>query len=210
MIKNILLGNANKEMITQVYGFPGVGKTNVCIMNLVNYGRDGKVVYIDTEGGLFLERIKQVAKDLYDKIIENLLIYDVYSFKEQDEVIRKEIPLISENINLIVVDNISSLYRLEVSDSAEKNMALNKMLGQQMQTLLKISKIRKIPVIVTNQARDTNDGLEATGGRILEYWSKCIVRLEKNSDRLAILEKHPYAPNECVRFKIVNDGIKFI
>ncbi len=194
-------------MITQIYGFPGVGKTNVCIMNVVNYAKEGKVIYVDTEGGLFIERIRQITDD--DKVIENLLIYNVYSFKEQDEIIRGELPLLS-NISLIVVDNIISLYRLEVSSDAEKNMSLNKMLGQQLKTLLKVAKIRKIPIIITNQARDTIEGFEATGGRILEYWSKCIVRLEKNSERLAILEKHPYAPQQWVKFKITNKGIEII
>lgn len=88
---------------------------------------------------------------------------------------------------------------------------LNKMLGNQVKTLLKLAKTNNLAVIITNQVRETVNGFEASGGRLLEYWSKCIVRLEKlNGDRLAILEKHLHAGEERVKFRIVERGIEII
>ncbi|MEO2118080.1 MAG: DNA repair and recombination protein RadB [Methanocaldococcus sp.] len=211
MLKEILLGNAEKGIITQIYGPPGVGKTNICIINSINAVNFGKVIYIDTEGGLSIERIKQIAPNNYQKVLENMIIYNVFDFYEQDKVIQKELPLIANNASLIVVDNITSLYRLELSDEANKNIMLNKMLGNQVKTLLKLAKTNNLAVIITNQVRETVNGFEASGGRLLEYWSKCIVRLEKlNGDRLAILEKHLHAGEERVKFKIVERGIEII
>ncbi|ACV23945.1 DNA repair and recombination protein RadB [Methanocaldococcus fervens] len=211
MLKEILLGNAEKGIITQIYGPPGVGKTNVCIINSINAVNFGKVIYMDTEGGLSIERIKQIAPDNYQKILENMIIYNVFDFYEQDKIIQKEIPLIANNASLIVVDNITSLYRLELSDEASKNIMLNKMLGNQVKTLLKLAKTYNLAVLITNQVRETVNGFEASGGRLLEYWSKCIVRLEKlNGDRLAILEKHLHAGEERVKFRIVERGIEII
>ncbi|XRO75981.1 DNA repair and recombination protein RadB [Methanocaldococcus sp. 28A] len=211
MLREILQGNAEKGTITQIYGPPGVGKTNICIINSINAVKFGKVIYIDTEGGLSIERIKQIAPDNYQKVLENMIIYEVFDFYEQDKVIQKELPLIANNASLIVVDNITSLYRLELGDEANKNIMLNKMLGNQVKTLLKLAKTNNLAVIITNQVRETVNGFEASGGRLLEYWSKCIVRLEKlNGDRLAILEKHLHAREERVKFRIVERGIEII
>ena len=211
MLKEILQGKVEKCIITQIYGPPGVGKTNICLINSINAVNFGKVIYVDTEGGLSIERIKQIAPDNYQKVLENMIIYDVFDFYEQDKIIQKELPLIANNASLIVVDNIASLYRLELSDEANKNIMLNKMLGNQVKTLLKLAKTKNLAVIITNQVRETVNGFEASGGRLLEYWSKCIVRLEKlNGDRLAILEKHLHAGEEKVRFRIVERGIEII
>ena len=211
MLKEILQGKVEKCIITQIYGPPGVGKTNICLINSINAVNFGKVIYVDTEGGLSIERIKQIAPDNYQKVLENMIIYDVFDFYEQDKIIQKELPLIANNASLIVVDNIASLYRLELSDEANKNIMLNKMLGNQVKTLLKLAKTKNLAVIITNQVRETVNGFEASGGRLLEYWSKCIVRLEKlNGERLAILEKHLHAGEEKVRFRIVEGGIEII
>ena len=211
MLKEILQGNVEKGIITQIYGPPGVGKTNICLINSINAINFGKVIYIDTEGGLSIERIKQIAPDNYHNVLENMIIYDVFDFYEQDKIIQKELPLIANNACLIVVDNIASLYRLELSDEANKNIMLNKMLGNQVKTLLKLAKTKNLAVIITNQVRETVNGFEASGGRLLEYWSKCIVRLEKlNGERLAILEKHLHAGEEKVKFRIVERGIEII
>ena len=211
MLKEILQGKVEKCIITQIYGPPGVGKTNICLINSINAVNFGKVIYVDTEGGLSIERIKQIAPDNYQKVLENMIIYDVFDFYEQDKIIQKELPLIANNASLIVVDNIASLYRLELSDEANKNIMLNKMLGNQVKTLLKLAKTKNLAVIITNQVRETVNGFEASGGRLLEYWSKCIVRLEKlNGERLAILEKHLHAGEEKVKFRIVERGIEII
>jgi DNA repair protein RadB len=211
MLKEILQGKVEKCIITQIYGPPGVGKTNICLINSINAINFGKVIYIDTEGGLSIERIKQIAPDNYHNVLENMIIYDVFDFYEQDKIIQKELPLIANNACLIVVDNIASLYRLELSDEANKNIMLNKMLGNQVKTLLKLAKTKNLAVIITNQVRETVNGFEASGGRLLEYWSKCIVRLEKlNGERLAILEKHLHAGEEKVKFRIVERGIEII
>ena len=211
MLREILRGNVEKGIITQIYGPPGVGKTNICLINSINAVNFGKVIYVDTEGGLSIERIKQIAPNNYQKVLENMIIYDVFDFYEQDKIIQKELPLIANNACLIVVDNIASLYRLELSDEANKNIMLNKMLGNQVKTLLKLAKTKNLAVIITNQVRETVNGFEASGGRLLEYWSKCIVRLEKlNGERLAILEKHLHAGEERAKFRIVERGIEII
>ena len=62
MLEELLNGNIEKKTITQIYGPPGVGKTNICILSMLKAIENGNnVVYIDTEGSLSIERIKQLS-----------------------------------------------------------------------------------------------------------------------------------------------------
>ena len=59
-LDELLDGGIEKRTITQVYGPPGVGKTNVCLNIAINVAKKGKkVVYIDPEGGISVDTIRQ-------------------------------------------------------------------------------------------------------------------------------------------------------
>ncbi len=211
MLNEILNGNIERKTITQIYGPPGVGKTNICIISAINFIKKGfKVVYIDTEGGLSIERIKQISGNDIENILDNLIIYEPESFEEQSAILEKLFFI--DNLGLVVVDGISSLYRLELSDNVNENTKLNRILGKQILTLLNIAKKKNVAILITNQVSDTSNGFKATGGKLLEYWSKTIIRMEKiDKLRELILEKHRYSEEgEKLQYKIVNNGIERI
>jgi DNA repair protein RadB len=210
MLDEILNGDIEKKTITQIYGPPGVGKTNLCIISAINFIRNGyKVAYIDTEGGLSTERIKQISNnnEEFRNILNNLIIYEPESFEEQSNIL-KQLALI-DNLGLIIVDGIASLYRLELSDDINQNAKVNRIMGSQILILNKISKKNNSAVLITNQITDTNRGFKASGGKILEYWSKIIIRIDKpNTIREMTLEKHRHtAEGQKLRYKIVNNGV---
>jgi DNA repair protein RadB len=211
MLNEILKGNIERKTITQIYGPPGVGKTNIGIISTINFIKKGfKVVYVDTEGGLSIERIKQISGNDIETILDNLIIYEPESFEEQSAILEKL--FLIDNLGLVVVDGISSLYRLELSDNVNENTRLNRILGKQILTLLNIAKKKNVAVLITNQVSDTSNGFKATGGKLLEYWSKTIIRMEKlDNSRELILEKHRYSEEgEKLQYKIVKNGIKRI
>jgi DNA repair protein RadB len=65
VLDEMLKGGYEKDIITTIYGPAGAGKTVLCILCAINVARSGKkVVYVDSEGGFSLERLKQIASHI--------------------------------------------------------------------------------------------------------------------------------------------------
>ena len=57
-----LFGGYDKDIITTIYGPAGSGKTNFCLLAAVSQAKkQKKVIYIDTEGGFSIDRVKQLS-----------------------------------------------------------------------------------------------------------------------------------------------------
>jgi DNA repair protein RadB len=213
-IDTVLGGGVEKGCITQFYGPPGSGKTNIALKMLIQSAKNGKkAVLIDTEGGLSIERVKQIAGDDFEKLAGNIIVLEPTTFKEQNEALQKiETSLKSgtENIDLVVLDSAVALYRLKDGGQTE----INRELGKQMGLLSRLARTYDIAVIITNHIYslfDEEDSIEPVSGTILKYWSKIIVELEKNDngDRYAILKRHKSKPEGTrVKFEIIDRGLK--
>ena len=85
-LNKFLFGGYEKDIITTIYGPAGSGKTNFCLMISVSQAKKGnKVIFIDTEGGFSIERIRQLAGENYESILENIILLRPTSFAEQKE-----------------------------------------------------------------------------------------------------------------------------
>ena len=213
-IDSIIGGGIEKGTITQFYGPPGSGKTNIALKMLVQCAKNGKkAVFIDTEGGLSIERMKQISGDQFDDIAGNIIVLEPTTFEEQYEAIKKiEHSLKSgeKDIDLIILDSAVALYRLKEGGQTEINRDLSKQMG----LLSMIARKYDIAVVVTNHIYsifDEEGAIEPIGGTILKYWSKIIIELVKdeNGERFAILKRHRSKPDGLkVKFEIVNRGLK--
>ncbi|MGB9978391.1 DNA repair and recombination protein RadB [Methanobacterium sp.] len=213
-IDSIIGGGIEKGSITQFYGPPGSGKTNISLKMLVQCAKNGKkAVFIDTEGGLSIERMKQIAGDQFDDLASNIIVLEPTTFEEQDEAIKRiEYSLKSgeDNIDLIILDSAVALYRLKEGGQTEINRELSKQMG----LLSMIARKYDIAVVVTNHIYsifDEEGVIEPVGGTILKYWSKIIIELVKdeNGERCAILKRHRSKPDGLkVKFEIVNNGLR--
>jgi len=57
-----LFGGYENDIVSVIYGGPGSGKTNFCMLAAVSQAKKGnKVIFIDTEGGFSSERVKQLV-----------------------------------------------------------------------------------------------------------------------------------------------------
>ena len=212
----MLEGGYEKDVITTVYGPAGSGKTVLCLLCSINIARSGKkVVYVDSEGGFSLERLRQIAAHMsqdYKKILDNIIFLKPTSFAEQKKSFEKLKDIVNDKIGLIVVDTIAMLYRLELGKS-EEVQEVNRELGRQISYLTEIARKKGIPVLITNQVYadfDDKDKVNIVGGDILKYGSKCLIELQitPNGNRRLILRKHRSLGEEReLVFKIVEGGI---
>jgi DNA repair protein RadB len=220
-----LYGGYEKGVITTIYGEAGTGKTNFCLLACVSQAKKGnKVIYIDTEGGFSIERIKQLAEENYEDVLKNIILLKVTNFQEQVHAINRLQKEINKgDISLIIIDGMTMLYRLELAEARELNKSvqeINSELARQMKLLVEIARNKDIAIIATNQAyheylnkEDFNSGkkpeVKMVGGDILRYWSKCIIELENlRGKRTARLIKHRSLAEKEINFIILNKGIR--
>lgn len=214
---DVLLGGGfEKGTITQIFGPPSSGKSNIALTLAVNVAKNNrKVIYIDTEGGISIDRIKQISGSDFSKVANNIIVFEPTSFIEQNENLRSIDVWLRKNhdeVDLLVLDSAVALYRVDDMKSAK----LNKELGKQMGVLSKIARQYDIAVILTNQIYNAfddegNNDVKAVGGTILQYWSKVILQLERGEEinqRIATLIRHRSIPEgKKATFSITSQGI---
>ncbi|HLC52112.1 MAG TPA: DNA repair and recombination protein RadB [Candidatus Nanoarchaeia archaeon] len=213
-LNEFLEGGYEEDIITTFFGPSGSGKTNLCLLAAVRMAEAGKkIIFIDTEGGIAVERIKQISSD-YENVLDRIIFFNPINFNEQKEVFDKLREMVNEHLGMIIVDSISMLYRLELGKS-EEIYEVNSSLGQQIACLVEIARRKKIPVLITNQVYtdfDNRDKVKMVGGDLLKYGSKCLLELQKFSGFYGItLKKHRSMPEgKELKFRIVNTGIEAV
>lgn len=212
----MLGGGFEKGTITQIFGPPSSGKSNITLSLAVNVAKNNKkVIYMDTEGGISIDRIRQISGPDFSNVANNIIVFEPTSFQEQNDMLRSIDVWLRKNhddVDLIVVDSAVALYRVDDMKSSR----LNKELGKQMGLLSKIARQYDIAVILTNQIYsaidiDGNSDIKAVGGTILQYWSKVIIQLERGDEinqRIATLKRHRSIPEgKQALFSITSRGI---
>ena len=214
---DVLLGGGfEKGTLTQIFGPPSSGKSNIALTLAVNVAKNNrKVIYIDTEGGISIDRVRQISGADFSRVANNIIVFEPTSFTEQDDNLRSINVWLRknhENVDLLVLDSAVALYRVDDMKSTK----LNKELGKQMGILSKIARTYDIAVVLTNQIynafdEEGNNGIRAVGGTILQYWSKVILQLERGEDinqRVATLVRHRSIPEgKKATFSITSNGI---
>jgi len=214
LVDNVLEGGYEQDIVTTIYGPGGSGKSNLCLLATVAVARSGKkVIYIDTEGGFSIERLKQIAPD-YEGFFENIMKLRLTSFSEQKKAFAELRKLVDDKIGLIIVDTVVMLYRVERGNLDKKDgFELSRELSLQISYLAEVAKKRNIPVLLTSQVYSsmTNEEVKMVGGDMLNYASKCIIELQNiNGKHKLILRKHRSIPTKSVDFAIINKGIEKI
>ncbi len=209
-LDNLLNGGLESGIITTIYGPAGSGKSNIAIIAAANISKTGNIIFVDTESSMSLERYKQISGN---EKLKNIELIEPAEFEDQKKAIRSLRELVKEKeIKLIIIDSLTMLYRLELSQKPEE---INFELTKQLSILSSIARRKNIPILVTNQVYadfEKRDNIKMVGGDILKYWSKCIIRLDKKeSVRKATLIKHRSLPeNRFFFFKITNEGLEEI
>ncbi len=213
-IDDLLGGGFERGTVTQVYGPPAAGKTNLALGGTVEAVAEGnRALYIDTEG-LSIDRFEQLARarvgeDGVDDLASRVMITEALDFDEQAEAVRDATEVASQ-IDLIVLDSATGFYRLE-RENDDEGEALRTVV-RQVTHLLSLARRYDLAVVITNQVFSDPEGdrTRALGGHTLSHWSGAVLRLERfrGGNRRATLEKHRSKPvGESVRFRIVEGGM---
>ena len=215
-LDDLLEGGFEKGTITQIYGSPSSGKSNVALALAVNVAKNNrKVIYMDTEGGISIDRIKQISGPYFSNVANNIIVLEPTNFLEQTENLRSINVWLRkhhEEVDLIILDSAVALYRVDDM----KSYKLSKELRKQIQSLSNTARNYDIAVIITNQIYNSfddegNSEVKAVGGDILEYISKVIIKLERGEEtnqRVATLKRHRSLPEgRQTTFTITSDGI---
>ena len=197
-LDKLLGGGFPVENISLVYGEAETGKTSLSIQCAVSCARRGfKSLFIDTDGTFSYERLSQIAEYDYEKISPLMIIMKPTTFKEQSKVIDQLEKVITKNFELIVIDTLTSLYRVELDDQKEM-FAANRELNRQLAVLTQIVKTYSIAVLVISQVRSVPFGegfeIKPVATRVLNYWSDVILDLKQTGQTRVIKvlrEKHP-------------------
>jgi DNA repair protein RadB len=212
-LDDLLGGGFERGTVTQVYGPPAAGKTNVALGAAVEVAAaGGTAVYIDTEG-LSLARFEQVASargDDVEDLTSRIIIKEAYDFEEQEEAV-KDTAELAERADLVALDSATGFYRLKRSEDDEAGDALRKV-ASQVTHLLSLARKHDLAVVLTNQVYTDpdSDRTRALGGHTLEHWTGTVVRIERfrGGNRRATLEKHRARPaGETARFRITETGL---
>ncbi|MGM5482831.1 MAG: DNA repair and recombination protein RadB [Nanobdellota archaeon] len=205
VLDGLLEGGIEKGIITTIYGPGASGKTTAGMLVSSIVAEEKKVFFIDTEGGFSVERFTQIGTR---EKLKKILLLKPINFNEQ----QKNIETISKNINdkigLVVVDTISSLYRVEKAHNVKQ---VNNMLNLQISWLLEIARKNNIPVLITAQVYsdfENKNKIKIVGGNYIKNSSKALVELE-SEPRKAIIRKHRSLPEEKeIYFNITGKGFE--
>jgi DNA repair protein RadB len=216
-VDELLGGGFERGAVTQLYGPPAAGKTNLALSAAIEVADSGTpALYIDTEG-LSIERFEQLARarsgeDPIDELASRVVISDALDFAEQREAVQDAGDL-AESVDLVVLDSATGFYRLERSGDDEGETL--RRVADQVTHLLSLARRHDLAVVITNQVYADPDADSSRprplGGHTLTHWSGVVVRIERfrAGNRRATLEKHrSKAAGETARFRITETGIE--
>jgi DNA repair protein RadB len=197
-------GGISPESITLIYGEPETGKTTLAMQCAVNCAMQNyKTLFMDCDNTFSAKRLSQVASGKFEEIAELIILIKPTNFTEQTAVIDHLSDYTAKNFGLVVIDTVTSLYRLNVAESSRKAFGLNRELNRQMAILAQTAKTQKIPIVVTSQVRsvfnETNVSVAPVATRVLKFWADTIIAMKPTENPQiinAVLEKTPKKTRE--------------
>lgn len=196
-----------KEGITSLWGDFGVGKTTLSLQIAKSHAiNKKKVFYVFTKQNLPFKKISSVFENSLENVLENISFVhsttfdDVFKFIFNLEfVILDNFKTKKKSINLIIIDSMTDLYRLELNrEKKDKNFILNYKLNQLLANLVNLKQKYEIePLIVNEISRRTRDGQTydvESGGNVMNYWVKNSIKIERtdvvNDRKIILLRKN--------------------
>jgi len=196
-IDKFLDGGIPFESVSLIYGEAETGKTTLAMQCAMNCARQGyKILFVDCDGTFSTRRLSQMASEKFKEIAELIILMKPNNFREQTLVIDQLTDYITKNFGLVIIDTVTTLYRVKIAEFPEKTFELNRELNRQMALLAQIAKTQKIAILITSQVRsvfnETYVSIEPVATRVLKFWADTIIAMKPTENPgiiKAILEK---------------------
>lgn len=149
------LGRFSGGIIIDIFGSPGVGKTQLALQICTNsIIAGGQVLFQDTKGEFRPERIVDMikAKNCDKKLLENIKVARITNSLEQISYLSK----ITSQYSLIIIDNITDLFSFEF-EKDEQTIYKNTLFMKYMHDLSLVSIENNIPIIIINAIRTADN-----------------------------------------------------
>ncbi len=215
-IDSKLHGGISPVSVTLIYGEPETGKTTLAMQCAVNCAMQNlKILFVDCDNTFSAKRLAQVAAGKFEEIADLIILIKPNDFREQTAVIDRLSEYTSKNFGLVVIDTITSLYRVQIAESSGKAFGLNRELNRQMAILAQTAKTQKIPIVITSQVRSILDesyvSVAPVATRVLKFWADTIIAMKptENPQTIkAVLEKtHEKTQEATCYLRIDETGI---
>ena len=206
-LDDLLGGGIRYGIITDIFGASATGKTQLALQICVNSLRnDTEILYQDTTGGFRPERMLTLIKsqNLDPKLLDHMRVGRITNTSEQIIYLEK----ISEikNLGLVVIDNITDLFSFEYSKESnllEKHVAFM----AYMHNLALIAIQKKIPVVVTNIVRKSDDVERENLDRSISMYTHQKIYLTKVNHKYAAQIFPSFGYKKEVHYIITKTGL---
>ncbi len=178
-LDKLLGGGIRGGVITDIYGPSGSGKTQLLLQICVNsLAHDGVIKII-------VGRITNTSEQLsyVDKILE------------------------IENLNLVVIDNVTDLFSFEYSKESN-SLAKHIAFMEYMHKLAHVTVKRQIPVIVTNITRKSDDEERESLDRSISMFTHQKIKLEKIGQKYAMQVFPSFDGKKMTDYTITQTGLE--
>jgi len=198
-IDESLGGGLQLGSINLIYGEAETGKTTLGIQCAVNCAsQNRKTLFVDCDDKFSVQRLIQIASKKFKEVAELIVLAKPYDFSEQALIIDQLGEYVTNNFGLTILDTLTSLYRLRVSELPSKTFELNRELNRQLAVLAQTAKTKKIAVLITSQVHSVLDedpiSVQPVATRVLKFWADTIIELKPTENPQIVemtLEKSP-------------------
>ncbi|MEM3061910.1 MAG: ATPase domain-containing protein, partial [Candidatus Bathyarchaeia archaeon] len=150
-LDKLLNGGFPSCSLSLIYGEAGTGKTTLAFQASIQAAIKGfKVLFLDPDQSFSAQRLAQIAGEDIEKISASILVFQPETFMHQAMLVENLEKYISKNVGLLVVDTLTSLYRIAF-ESRSSIFILNKELNRQLAYLNDLAKKYNLSVLVLSQ-----------------------------------------------------------
>ena len=200
-------GGLRKGIITDIFGSSGTGKTQlamqICVNSLIE---DGRIFYHDTTGSFRPERMLEflAAKKKSSSLLERVTVGRITNTSEQMSSLDKITKV--EDITLVVVDNVTDLFSFEYT-SESKSLKKHVSFMKYMHALAFVAIKKKIPVVVTNIVRSSDDSEKENLERSIGMFTHLKIHLSKTDNKYMARVFSPFSSRGQVSYVIRSEGL---